>query len=76
MLEAIQYAHPTERLPNTLKLSFPAVAACHASGHAAMEFTSEAATGAVRLSLGRFTSLREINAATVALIHAWKSLTA
>ncbi|HEX5675138.1 MAG TPA: cysteine desulfurase family protein [Azonexus sp.] len=91
--------HPTDRLPNTLNVSFPAVAgwqvlaaaptvaastgsACHAGDHAvsgvlaAMGLTREAAAGAVRLSLGRFTTGNEIDAAAAALIGAWKSLTA
>ncbi len=91
--------HPTERLPNTLNLSFPAVAgwqllaaapavaastgsACHAGEHAvsgvlaAMGVTREAAAGAVRLSLGRFTTEAEIDSAAAALIGAWQSLTA
>jgi cysteine desulfurase len=91
--------HPTERLPNTLNLSFPAVAgwqllaaasavaastgsACHAGDHAvsgvlaAMGLTPEAAVGAVRLSLGRFTTGSEIDGAAGALISAWKSLAA
>ncbi len=91
--------HPTERLPNTLNISFPAVAgwqvldaapavaastgsACHAGDHAvsgvlaAMGLTPEAAMGAVRLSLGRFTTESEIDAAAEALIGAWKSLAA
>jgi cysteine desulfurase len=91
--------HPTDRLPNTLNVSFPAVAgwqvlaaaptvaastgsACHAGDHAvsgvlaAMGLTREAAAGAVRLSLGRFTTENEIDAAAAALIGAWKPLTA
>ncbi|MCK9469710.1 MAG: cysteine desulfurase [Porticoccaceae bacterium] len=91
--------HQTERLPNTLNLSFPAVAgwqllaaapsvaastgsACHAGEHAvsgvlaAMGLTSEAAAGAVRLSLGRFTTEAEIDSTAAALISAWQSLTA
>jgi cysteine desulfurase len=91
--------HPTERLPNTLNLSFPAVAgwqvlaatpavaastgsACHAGEHAAsgvlaaMGLTREAAAGAVRLSLGRFTTEAEIDSAAATLIGAWQSLTA
>jgi cysteine desulfurase len=91
--------HPTDRLPNTLNLSFPAVAgwqvlaaaptvaastgsACHAGEHAvsgvlaAMRLTREAALGAVRLSLGRFTTEAEIDTAAAALIGAWQSLTA
>jgi cysteine desulfurase len=91
--------HPTERLPNTLNLSFPGVAgwqvlaaapavaastgsACHAGNHAvsgalaAMGLAPEAAAGAVRLSLGRFTTAAEIDTAADALIGAWISLTA
>ncbi|KVW91322.1 cysteine desulfurase family protein [Thiobacillus denitrificans] len=91
--------HPTERLPNTLNISFPAVAgwqvlaaapavaastgsACHAGDHAAsgvlaaMGLAPEAAAGAVRLSLGRFTTETEIDRAAEALIGVWKSLTA
>lgn len=89
--------HPTERLPNTLNISFPAVAgwqvlaaapavaastgsACHAGDHAvsgvlaAMGLTPQGAAGAVRLSLGRFTTEAEIARAAEALIGAWKSL--
>ncbi|MHB0975110.1 MAG: cysteine desulfurase family protein [Thiobacillus sp.] len=91
--------HPTERLPNTLNISFPGVAgwqvlaaapavaastgsACHAGDHAvsgvlaAMGLTREAAAGAVRLSLGRFTTDAEIDRAADALIGAWRSPTA
>ncbi|OGU22392.1 MAG: cysteine desulfurase NifS [Hydrogenophilales bacterium RIFOXYD1_FULL_62_11] len=91
--------HPTERLPNTLNLSFPSVAgwqllaaapavaastgsACHAGDHAvsgvlaAMGLSREAAVGAVRLSLGRFTTEAEVDRAADALISAWKSLKA
>ncbi|MDP2252761.1 MAG: aminotransferase class V-fold PLP-dependent enzyme, partial [Thiobacillus sp.] len=91
--------HPTERLPNTLNVSFPSVAgwqllaaapsvaastgsACHAGEHAvsgvlaAMGLTREAAAGAVRLSLGRFTTEAEIDSAAAALIGAWQSLAA
>lgn len=90
--------HPTERLPNTLNVSFPAVAgwqvlaaapgvaastgsACHAGNHvvsgvlAAMGLTPEVAAGAVRLSVGRFTTEAEIDAAADALIEAWASQT-
>ena len=88
--------HETERLPNTLNLSFPSVtgwdllaaaktlaastgSACHAGNHAvsgvlaAMGCTPEQAAGAVRLSLGRFTTETEIETAAEALIAAWKS---
>ncbi len=65
----------------------PAVAAstgsaCHAGDHAvsgvlaAMGLTREAAAGAVRLSLGRFTTDAEIDRAADALIGAWRSPTA
>ncbi|MDT3707904.1 MAG: cysteine desulfurase family protein [Thiobacillus sp.] len=90
--------HPTERLPNTLNISFPSAtgwqvlaaaptvaastgSACHAGDHAvsgvlaAMGLTPAAAAGAVRLSLGRFTTEGEIDAAAQALISAWISLT-
>ncbi len=91
--------HNTERLPNTLNLSFPSVtgwdllaaaktlaastgSACHAGNHAvsgvlaAMGCTAERAAGAVRLSLGRFSTEAEIETATEALITAWKLLKA
>ena len=91
--------HPSERLPNTVNLSFPAVSgwqvldaapevaastgsACHAGDHAvsgvlaAMGLTPEAAAGAVRLSLGRFTTEAETDRAAKALVAAWKLLTA
>lgn len=91
--------HPTDRLPNTLNVSFPGVAgwqllaaapavaastgsACHAGGHgvsgvlAVMGLTQEEAAGAVRLSLGRFTTEGEIDAAAAALSAAWRALTA
>ncbi|OFA16325.1 cysteine desulfurase NifS [Acidithiobacillus ferrivorans] len=90
--------HPTERLPNTLNLSFPGVAgwqllaatpeiaastgsACHAGGQtvsdvlAAMSVSREQALGALRLSLGRFTTEAEIDGAANALINAWRGLT-
>ncbi|MBU2846234.1 cysteine desulfurase [Acidithiobacillus ferriphilus] len=90
--------HPTERLPNTLNLSFPGAAgwqllaaapeiaastgsACHAGGHtvsdilAAMSMPREQALGAIRLSLGRFTTTAEIEEAANALINAWRGLT-
>ncbi len=89
--------HSTERLPNTLNLSFPCVAgwqllaaapeiaastgsACHAGGHtvsdvlAAMSMPREQALGAIRLSLGRFTTMAEIDEAASALINAWRGL--
>jgi cysteine desulfurase len=54
--------------------------ACHAGGHvasgvlAAMGLAPEAAAGAVRLSVGRFSTAAEIDAAADALIRAWKTL--
>ncbi len=89
--------HASERLSNTLNVSFPAVAgwqllaaapelaastgsACHAGQHAAsgvlgaMGFDAERATGAVRLSLGRFSTAAEIEQAAAALIAAWRQL--
>lgn len=54
--------------------------ACHAGNHAvsgvlaAMGLSPERAAGAVRLSLGRFTTEAEIGLAADALIAAWKSL--
>jgi len=89
--------HATERLPNTLNVSFPAVAgwqllaaapelaastgsACHADQHAAsgvlgaMGLSGERAAGAVRLSLGRFSTATEITEAATVLITAWRRL--
>jgi cysteine desulfurase len=91
--------HETERLPNTLNVSFPGVAgwqvlesaptvaastgsACHAGQHAisgvlaAMAFDAERAAGAVRLSVGRFTTAAEIAAAAEALVAAGRALSA
>jgi cysteine desulfurase len=87
--------HETERLPNTLNLSFPGVhgwdllatakllaastgSACHAGTHAvsgvlaAMGCSAERAAGAVRLSLGRFTTESEVGTAADMLIAAWQ----
>jgi cysteine desulfurase len=56
--------------------------ACHAGQHAAsgvlaaMGCSGERAAGAVRLSLGRFTTTAEIEAAADALIAAWSRLAA
>lgn len=115
--------HASERLPNTLNVSFPGIvgwqllaaapdlaastgSACHAGQHAvscapgsenalepppvgakslpgerlesgvlgAMGYSGERAAGAVRLSLGRFTTLSEIERAAAALITAWRQL--
>jgi len=89
--------HPTERLPNTLNVSFPGVdgeellratpavaastgSACHAgrtepsSVLLAMGLPRERALGAVRLSLGKFTSEEEVDRAAAALIAGWRGL--
>jgi cysteine desulfurase len=89
--------HPTERLPNTLNISFPGVAgwqvlerapevaastgsACHAGQHAAsgvlgaMGLSGERAAGAVRLTVGRFTSQADIEQAAASLVAAWQAL--
>ncbi|MFA5082574.1 MAG: cysteine desulfurase family protein [Hydrogenophilaceae bacterium] len=88
--------HETERLPNTLNVSFPGVAgwqvlarapgvaastgsACHAGQHAvsgvlaAMACDAGRVAGAVRLSVGRFTTAAEIAAAAEALVAAWRA---
>jgi cysteine desulfurase len=85
--------HPTERLPNTLNVSFvgrngaeiiAAVdglaastgSACHADRIElspvleAMGVAPEAGMGAVRLSLGRFTTAEEIGAVAAGLVAA------
>ena len=55
--------------------------ACHGGGHtvsdilAAMSMPREQALGALRLSLGRFTSEAEIDGAASVLIAAWRRLT-
>jgi cysteine desulfurase len=55
--------------------------ACHAGGHtasdvlAAMSMPREQALGAIRLSLGRFTTTAEIDEAASILIAAWRRLT-
>lgn len=91
--------HPTERLPNTLNVSFPHVAgaqllaacpevaastgsACHAASPEpssvllAMGLPMERALGAVRLSLGRWTTDDQIHVSVDALTSAYRSLTA
>lgn len=88
---------PSDRLPNTLNVSFPSAAgwdlldatpalaastgsACHAGGHATIGvlatvgLATELAAGAVRLSLGGFTTEAEIDAAAGAPISAWRKL--
>jgi cysteine desulfurase len=89
--------HASERLPNTLNLSFPSLtgwdllarapavaastgSACHAGDHAvsgvlaAMGMQSVRAAGAVRLSLGRFTTAAEVESAAIDLVTAWRAL--
>ncbi len=89
--------HPTDRLPNTLNLSFPGVdgeellaatpqvaastgSACHAgrtepSGVlTAMGLPRDRALGAVRLSLGKFTTADEVERAAEALAESWRRL--
>ncbi len=89
--------HLTERLPNTLNVSFPGVrgsavlaratdvaastgSACHAGGEApsavltAMGLESSIALGAVRLTLGRFTTTDEVEEAASRLVRAFRSL--
>lgn len=91
--------HPTERLPNTLNVSFPRVdgeellagtpevaastgSACHAgrtdpSGVlTAMGLPRNQALGAVRLSLGKFTTGEEVERAAEALAESWRLLSA
>jgi cysteine desulfurase len=88
--------HPTERLPNTLNVSFPGVdghallaatpevaastgSACHAgrtepSGVLlAMGLDRERALGAVRLSLGRWSTSEEVDRAADLLAGAWRA---
>ncbi|MGI5864089.1 MAG: cysteine desulfurase family protein [Myxococcales bacterium] len=87
--------HPTERLPNTLNVSFPDVhgsavlaaapevaastgSACHAGAETpsavltAMGIDAPTALGAVRLSLGRFATREQVDAAAQALVGAWR----
>jgi cysteine desulfurase len=89
--------HPTERLPNTLNVSFPGVdgqellvgtpeiaastgSACHAgrtepSGVLlAMGLDPGRALGAVRLSLGRWSTADEVERAAEALASSWRAL--
>ncbi len=91
--------HPTERLPNTLNISFPNTSgrqllqhckntlaasvgsACHEDSDqisgvlAAMGKNRVQAAGAIRLSIGRFTTEAEIQLAADTLILAWQHLT-
>ncbi len=91
--------HPTQRLPNTLNVSFPGVdgeellaatpevaastgSACHAgrtepSGVlTAMGLPRDRALGAIRLSLGKFTTGEEVERAAAALVASWRRLSA
>ena len=97
--ELIVHGHPTERLPNTLFVTFPGVAgakllevvpelaastgsACHTGVDApcasllAIGVPSEKAVGPVRLSLGRSTTVEEIERAAGLLTAAWRQLAA
>ena len=89
--------NPTQRLPNTLNVSFPGVdgeqllaitpevaastgSACHAGRTdpsavlLAMGLSRQRALGAVRLSLGKFTSDTEIERAATALVSSYSEL--
>jgi cysteine desulfurase len=89
--------HPTQRLPNTLNVSFPGTtgaqllaacpevaastgSACHAASPEpspvllAMGLGLERALGAVRFSLGRWTTEEDIDRAGEALTAAYRSL--
>lgn len=89
--------HPTQRLPNTLNVSFPGVSgaqllaacpevaaatgsACHAASPEpssvllAMGLGLERALGAVRFSLGRWTTEEDIERAAGSLVTAYRSL--
>lgn len=95
--ELMLNGHPTERLPNTLNVSFPGVdgerllaatpsvaastgSACHAgrtdpSGVLlAMGIDPARALGAVRLTLGRWTTVDDIDRAAGALAASWRRL--
>jgi cysteine desulfurase len=88
--------HPTERLPNTLNVSFPGVdghelllatpaiaastgSACHAGRTEpsavllAMGIGRERALGAVRLSLGRWSTAEQIDRAADGLVATWRA---
>jgi cysteine desulfurase len=89
--------HPTERLPNTLNVSFPDVdgeellaatpsiaastgSACHAgrtepsSVLLAMGLDAHSALGAVRISLGRWSSSDDVERSADALIASWRAI--
>jgi cysteine desulfurase len=90
--------HPTQRLPNTLNVSFPGISgqavlacapevaastgsACHSGATEpspvlmAMGLPYDRAVGAVRLSLGRWTTREEIETASQCLADAYSMLT-
>ena len=94
----VLHGHPTERLPNTLFVSFPGVdgahvlaaspevaastgSACHSASDGpcasllAIGVSSENAVGPVRLSLGRGTTVEDVEAAASLLAAAWQKLT-
>jgi cysteine desulfurase len=91
----VLHGHPTDRLPNTLFLSFPGVpggrllesvpelcastgSACHSGSDApcasllAIGVPPENAMGPVRLSLGRNTTVAEVEEAAALLAAAWR----
>lgn len=93
----VVHGHPSERLPNTMFMSFPGVpggrllamlpdiaastgSACHSgsdgpsSSLLAIGVPAERAIGPVRLSLGRQTTLEEIDRAAQLLADAWRRL--
>ena len=93
----VLHGHPTERLPNTLFLSFPGVhgarlldavpeiaastgSACHAgmveacASLIAIGVEPAKAAGPVRLSLGRDSTVQDVEEAADLLIAAWKRL--
>jgi cysteine desulfurase len=95
----ILHGHPTQRLPNTLFVSFPGVhgarllesvpeiaastgSACHSGSDApsaslvAMGLDPGLALGPVRLSLGRDTTVQEVDQAAGLLVAGWKELSA
>jgi cysteine desulfurase len=93
----ILHGHPTQRLPNTLFLTFPGAdgtsllaavpeiaastgSACHSGATApcasllAIGLDPGMAVGSVRLSLGRSTTVREVEDAARLLVSEWRRL--
>jgi cysteine desulfurase len=93
----ILHGHPTQRLPNTLFLTFPGAdgtsllaavpeiaastgSACHSGATApcasllAIGLDPGMAVGPVRLSLGRSTTVREVEDAARLLVSEWRRL--